>query len=81
MAEPKTIRATMGNAGDVAALFDAYRVFYEQASDVPAARAFIEARLRSDDSVIFLAVDEQERALGFVQLYPSFSSISLAIPA
>ena len=47
--------------------------------DVPPAdaRAFIEARLRKGDSVIYLArVDGQ--ALGFMQLYPAFASLSLA---
>jgi GNAT superfamily N-acetyltransferase len=60
-------------------LFDAYRQFYGQRSDVAAAGAFLIERLRRDESVVFLAVDGETggRAVGFMQLYPSFSSVSL----
>lgn len=57
----------------VAPLFDAYRQFYEQPSDLPLARAFIAERLARAESVIFLA-ERGGRAVGFVQLYPVFSS-------
>lgn len=63
----------------VAPLFDAYRVFYRQESDPALARTFISARLEAGDSVIFLAMgtaDESREALGFTQLYPTFSSVS-----
>lgn len=60
----------------VAQLFDAYRVFYRQSSDVAAARAFIGERFARRDSVIFLAWQDDEPA-GFVQLYPSLSSVSM----
>jgi GNAT superfamily N-acetyltransferase len=71
-------RATISDVDDAAPLFDAYRQFYGQRSDVHAARAFLTERLRRDESVIFLAVaDDEPEALGFTQLYPSFSSVSL----
>ena len=72
-------RATVAELDDAAPLFDAYRQFYGQRSDVAAARAFLEERLRRDESVIFLAVADEGggEALGFTQLYPSFSSVSL----
>jgi GNAT superfamily N-acetyltransferase len=60
-----------------APLFDAYREFYGQRSDVAAAHAFLAERLRRDESVVFLAVEPGGQALGFMQLYPSFSSVSL----
>ena len=69
-------RATISDLDEAAPLFDAYRQFYGQRSDVAAARAFLDERLRRDESVIFLAVEDSE-ALGFTQLYPSFSSVSL----
>ena len=56
-------------------LFDAYRVFYEQPSDVARARAFLTARIHHGESTIFLARLDGEPA-GFTQLYPSFSSVS-----
>ena len=57
----------------VAPLFDAYRGFYDQPSDLPLARTFIAARLERGESVVFVA-ERDGRAVGFVQLYPLFSS-------
>jgi GNAT superfamily N-acetyltransferase len=72
-------RASVADLDAVAPLFDAYRQFYGQRSDLAAARAFLDARLRREESVIFLAVDGVggNEALGFTQLYPSFSSVSV----
>ncbi|MFC3748431.1 GNAT family N-acetyltransferase [Paenibacillus sp. GCM10012306] len=64
----------------LAPLFDEYRVFYRQESDLNGARAFLKERLRLEESVILLAVEEaggQRQAAGFTQLYPSFSSVTL----
>lgn len=66
-------RAGADDLPQAAALFDAYRQFYGKAPDPDAARQFLAARLAADESVLFLAGDD-ERALGFVQLYPLFSS-------
>jgi len=60
----------------LASLFDEYRQFYGQASDVAAARTFLLARFQHRESVVFLAAAGAE-ALGFMQLYPSFESIAL----
>jgi GNAT superfamily N-acetyltransferase len=57
----------------VAPLFDAYRQFYEQPSDPVLSREFIGERLERHESVIFLA-ERAGRPVGFVQLYPLFSS-------
>jgi GNAT superfamily N-acetyltransferase len=73
-------RATVSDLDDAASLFDAYRQFYGQRSDIAAARAFLDERLQRDESVIFLAVADggpRDEAVGFTQLYPSFSSVSL----
>lgn len=72
-----TPRATPADLDALAELFNAYRVFYRQASDRPAAHAFLQERLQRDESVIFIARDTTSgEALGFTQLYPSFSSVS-----
>ncbi|HHL31023.1 MAG TPA: GNAT family N-acetyltransferase [Oceanospirillales bacterium] len=60
----------------IAALFDAYRVFYQQASDLQLALQFIQQRYDLNESVIFYAQDEHGNYVGFTQLYPSFSSVS-----
>ncbi|NJB35896.1 GNAT family N-acetyltransferase [Croceivirga sp. JEA036] len=69
-------RATPATIADVAFLFDAYRVFYKQTSDVAAAHKFLTERLSKDESVIFVAYLEG-KPVGFTQLYTSFSSVSL----
>jgi GNAT superfamily N-acetyltransferase len=68
-------QAGPGDVDAVAPLFDAYRQFYQQPSDLALARAFIAERLARSESVIFLA-ERDGQAVGFVQLYPLFSSTS-----
>ena len=62
----------------IAPLFDSYRQFYDKPADARLAVAFIRDRLQASESVIFLAEGggESKEALGFVQLYPSFSSVN-----
>lgn len=69
-------RADLSDLEAIVPLFDGYRQFYQQAGDVPGARAFLQARLEQRDSVLFLA-EIDGRAAGFTQLYPSFSSVSM----
>jgi len=61
----------------VAALFDQYRVFYGKSSDPEAAKRFLAERLINQQSIILLAQDEAGTTLGFTQLYPTFSSVSM----
>ena len=68
--------ATPGDVERLAPLFDAYREFYERPPDLEQCRAFLTMRLQRSESVIFLA-EEDGTVLGFVQLYPLFSSTSL----
>ena len=57
----------------VATLFDLYRQFYGQPSDLEGARRFMGERLEKGDSVVFLAY-AGDTPVGFFQLYPSFTS-------
>lgn len=57
-------------------LFDDYRQFYGQKSDIGSARAFLKERLSLNESVIFIALYE-DTPIGFTQLFPSFSSVSM----
>ncbi len=72
------VKASLEHLELISPLFDAYRVFYDQESDMNVARSFLKARLTNNESVIFLALDSEGRGLGFTQLYPSFSSVSAA---
>lgn len=69
-------RVAISNVSEAAPLFDAYRVFYGQETDIDAAREFLKLRILNKDSVILLAL-WQNKAVGFTQLYTTFSSVSL----
>lgn len=60
----------------VSILFDGYRQFYGQASDVSACQDFLQQRLQQQDSAIFV-VEDNGVLLGFTQLYPFFSSVRM----
>ncbi len=72
----KIRKANVQDLAQLSALFDGYRQFYRQAADLPGASAFIAERLSQQDAVIFVA-DGGGELLGFTQLYPSFSSVSM----
>lgn len=72
----KIVTATLDHLELIAPMFDAYRAFYGQLSDLGAAREFLRDRFLLRESVIYIALDG-ETPLGFTQLYPSFSSVSL----
>ncbi len=57
-------------------LFDGYRKFYNQPSNLEAAEAFLTERILKQESVIFVALLGNKGA-GFTQLYPSFSSVTM----
>jgi ribosomal protein S18 acetylase RimI-like enzyme len=64
-------------------LFDQYRQHFGSAPDPGGARCFLEDRLHAGQSTVLLALaagdaDRPAAALGFVQLYPSFSSLAMA---
>ena len=67
--------ATINDLEIVAALFDAYRQFYKQTPDLSLARSFIRDRMQKNESVIILAVNEDNKTVGFCQLYPTFCSV------
>jgi len=72
----KIIQATMEDLEGVSNLFDMYRMFYQQESDLEGAKTYIKERIENKDSVIFV-VKDQQNYVGFTQLYPTFSSISM----
>lgn len=70
-------QACLADLNELAGLFDAYRQFYGRPSDLSAAAAFLRERFNHGQSVLFIA-HAGTQAVGFAQLYPSFSSVSLA---
>ncbi|MAW59394.1 MAG: GNAT family N-acetyltransferase [Planctomycetes bacterium] len=77
MSAVRVRRAGSEDLDVLAPLFDAYRVFYGQDSDPAAARRFLSVRQTAGESLLLLAELDGE-AVGFVQLYPFFSSVRLA---
>jgi len=74
----KTRLAMLDDVDDIAPLFDSYRQFYEQLPDLARARGYLEERMRRNESVIYVAEDENGKLVGFTQLYPTFCSVRLA---
>lgn len=70
-------KATIEDLNLVVELFDRYRVFYEKESDKEKVERFIFERLKIDDSQIFVAETDNRNLVGFVQLYPVFSSTKM----
>ncbi len=71
----KIIRAEIEHIDELAELFNSYRVFYEQDSNVDLARNFIKSRIENKESTIFVSQNSDEELIGFVQLYSSFCSV------
>jgi GNAT superfamily N-acetyltransferase len=81
MSDSSNIQVRQASVADLEALvplFDGYRQFYGKPSDIPLARAFLLERFEHNQSVIFIATQLNGSAVGFTQLYPSFSSVSAA---
>ena len=72
-------RATLDDLDRLVPLFDGYRQFYDKPSDMVVARQFLAQRMSRGESVVLIALDREGAAIGFVQLFPTFSSI-LAAP-
>jgi len=70
------MKADIASLEQITLLFNAYRMFYEQTSNLEGARQFLQERIVNQESVIFLAM-EGESAVGFAQLYPTFSSVGM----
>jgi ribosomal protein S18 acetylase RimI-like enzyme len=76
MAQVKTRSAEARDLDAVAALFDAYRQFYEMPADLPLARRYLGERFERRESVILVAEDARGTLVGFTQLYPAFCSVA-----
>ena len=74
------VKATIEDVPLIVPLFDGYRQFYKQPSDLEGARRFLTTRFEENSSVIFLALRTNEmdkvQACGFMQLYPSIGPVT-----
>ena len=69
-------RAKKKDIDKLSVLFDKYRIFYKQSSDINNAKSFLKKRMKRMESVIFVA-EERKELIGFIQLFPIFSSVSM----
>ena len=68
--------ATLNDVEAILPLFDAYRVFYEQTSDLDGAAQCLKENLSCQRSHVFV-FEDNETVLGFTQLYPAFCSVAM----
>ncbi|MEK9629899.1 MAG: GNAT family N-acetyltransferase [Nitrospinota bacterium] len=61
---------------ELANLFNKYRIFYGEETNLKEVEKFLESRFKNDDSVLIIARDKTKMS-GFIQLYPSFSSVGM----
>lgn len=74
----RIVQATLEHLDLLTPMFIKYREFYGELALPDSSRKFLENRLKRKESVIYMALaDEEDRLLGYCQLYPSFSSLSL----
>jgi len=55
-------------------LFDSYRVWYGKKTDKVGAKHFLSERIKNEESTIYVCENSEAILVGFVQLYPLFSS-------
>ncbi|QFF99325.1 GNAT family N-acetyltransferase [Psychrobacillus glaciei] len=72
----KIVKGNVNNLEDLIPLFNGYRLFYEQSIDEEGSKNFLFARIQKEESAIYIAYDKGI-AVGFVQLYPFFSSVGM----
>ena len=73
----KIIKATSKHIKDVGHLFDLYRQFYKYDSDLIKSTNYIKNRITKKESKIFIAINNNNEGIGFVQLYETFGSLDL----
>lgn len=69
-------KATITDIEQLTDLFDLYRIWYNQPSDIVSAKKFLSDRINNNESVILVA-EENNKLVGFTQLYPVFSSVGM----
>jgi ribosomal protein S18 acetylase RimI-like enzyme len=73
------VKAENKHLEELGRLFNLYRIFYQEEDDLEKASKYISSRFNDGDSMIFVAEKGETKLAGFVQLYPSFCSVS-AVP-
>ena len=75
--EFKIIEAETKHIEKVGELFDLYRQFYKYESNLIESTNYIKDRITNNESIIFIAINDVNETIGFVQLYETFGSLDL----
>ena len=73
----KIFKAEQWNLDILLPLFEEYRLSHGMAENLERTLTFLTNRIRFSESIFFLALDEDKKAVGFIQLYPRLSSLQL----
>jgi GNAT superfamily N-acetyltransferase len=78
------LRANKSHSEAISLLFNEYRIFYKMPSDINSVREFVTERIGAKDSLIYIAQSNNDVldnsigcSHGFIQIYPSFSSVAM----
>lgn len=67
-------KAQTNDLKNLSGLFNSYRIYYKMQPDLTGAEKFLSERMLNNESEIFVAENGYHLLVGFVQLYPIFSS-------
>ena len=70
-------KATIEDLDQITVLFDKYLVFYKKPSNLEKHKAYLKERIENNEAIIFLAFDDENKAVGFTLIYITFSSLLL----
>ena len=73
----RIFKAEQWNLALLLPLFEEYRLAHGMSENPDRTLAFLTNRIRFSESIFFVVVDENESAVGFIQLYPRLSSLQL----
>ena len=70
--------ATLDDVRDLVPLFDDYRTFHNQESDIESAKLFLSERLKANEATIYIARNNENNVLvGYTYLYKIYSNHSM----
>jgi GNAT superfamily N-acetyltransferase len=67
-------KADIKDIKQLSKLFDEYCIFYRKDSNLTGAKTFLADRIKNNESEVIVAENEEKILMGFIQLYPLFSS-------
>lgn len=73
----RIFKAEQWNLALLLPLFEEYRLAHGMSENPDRTLAFLTNRIRFSESIFFVVMDENESAVGFIQLYPRLSSLQL----